>query len=160
MVLIVLSVENDNNFRSRCEWIFRHFGSLVKSYFFKFFEKRKMKKIEGKKSWCTNTPRPIIFLRRGLVNKEIQEQWTTYTDVWSALVVSRLNEFLQFTCVCMWHTSIRNLTLSVHTILVDSRVDNLGNTWPKTGDGENKSREVHWESWTCNGIVRTLSLGV
>ncbi len=31
----VLSVENDNDFRSRCEWIFRHFGS-VKSYFSKF----------------------------------------------------------------------------------------------------------------------------
>jgi hypothetical protein len=36
----VLSVENDNDFRSRCEWIFRHLG-LVKSYFSSFFGEKK-----------------------------------------------------------------------------------------------------------------------
>jgi hypothetical protein len=53
-ITFVLSVENNNDFRSRCEWIFGHFGTII---FFKFFEKI-FKKNRGKKmSWCFDTPR-------------------------------------------------------------------------------------------------------
>jgi hypothetical protein len=67
-----LSVENDNDFRSRCEWTFRHFGS-VKSYFSKFFEKKNEKKSKKEMSWCLQAFIYYESIKRRLKRRLIYE---------------------------------------------------------------------------------------
>jgi hypothetical protein len=51
----ILSVENDNDFRSRCECLFRHFRSS-EIIFFQVFWEKKIEKNRGKK--CLGAPTP------------------------------------------------------------------------------------------------------